>query len=485
MSSLFSPWTLAIGCALAAVGLQASPNAELWGVCLLTLPVAVWLLGGKQAYRVLLWVLFVNWLQIVGAVVTADLTGSVISEGFRGTYSVKAIIYSLCAISVLALGMRSGTQLGQWLFRFSVRRTGGSLAGDEYGVRLNRLMLCYFVSLAVAQALGAVAAHVPGLAQPVLALGLIRFVCLYLIAAVVFESGGGYGWLILVAVLEMITGLVGFFANYKEAPIVMLIAFASSRRPVSARMWIFSMAAVVAVAWASLFWTSVKTEYRHLIVGNPIEQRLAWMQQRFSGGSVDYGKAVVALFQRIGYTELYAAVIARADAGSLPRKSGGYYVSAVQHVLTPRILFPDKQALNDSKLTTALLGLRIQSDTSIGIGYVAQAHVDFGFPGLLLPMLVIGVMLGVSAKYFMTRSAPLIVREAFTTAALFLGFPYEENIDKALGGFITGFLVMAVMLKFAYPKIARWLALGSVPNRRLVSESSFTPAHGSVDSRLS
>jgi hypothetical protein len=40
-----------------------------------------------------------------------------------------------------------------------------------------------------------------------------------------------------------------------------------------------------------------------------------------------------------------------------------------------------------------------------------------GFPGLLLPMLVIRVMLGMSAKYFMTRSVPLIVREAFTTAA--------------------------------------------------------------------
>ena len=100
-------------------------------------------------------------------------------------------------------------------------------------------------------------------------------------------------------------------------------------------------------------------------------------------------------------------------------------------------------------------------------------------------MLVIGVMLGVSAKYFMTRSVPLIIREAFMTAALFLVFRYEENIDKALGGFITSFLVMAVVLKFAYPTIARWLALGSVPDRRLVSESSFAPAHGSVNTRLS
>jgi hypothetical protein len=477
MSSLFSPWVLAIGCALAALGLQASPNAELWGACLLTLPVAVWLLGGNQAYRVLLWVFFVNWLQVVGTIVAADLTGSVILEGYRGSFAVEAVIYSLCAISVLALGMRWGTQLSSWLFGFSVRRTGGSLAKDEHGVRLYRVMLCYFVSLAVTQALGAVAVRVPGLAQPVLALGLVKFVCIYLIAATVFESGRGYGWLALVSAIEMVTGLVGFFAAYKDAFIVMLIALASNRRPLTAQIWIFSATTLIAVFWASLFWTAVKDEYRFRVFASPIEVRLAWMGHQFLGDSVDYGKALVKLFQRIGYTELYAAVIAREDVGTLPRHVS-YYASALQHVLTPRILFPEKEKLNDSKLTMELLGIKITSDTSIGIGYIAEAHADFGFPGLLLPMLVIGVMLGGSAKYFMTRSAPLIVREAFTTAVLFSTFSYAENIDKALGGFIIGFLVMAVTLKFAYPKIARWLA-GSFPDRRLASPGSFTPAPGS------
>ena len=141
-------------------------------------------------------------------------------------------------------------------------------------------------------------------------------------------------------------------------------------------------------------------------------------------------------------------------------------------MLTPRILFPDKAALDDSKLTTALLGIKIDKYTSIGVGYVAQAHVDFGFPGLLLPMLVIGGMIGGGAKYFMTRSAPLLIREAFTTATLFLAFRFEENIDKALGGFITGFLAMALVLKFAYPMIARWLA-GSFPGRRWSRRGSF------------
>jgi hypothetical protein len=130
----------------------------------------------------------------------------------------------------------------------------------------------------------------------------------------------------------------------------------------------------------------------------------------------------------------------------------------VQHVLTPRVLFPDKSTLDDSKITTALLRRKITSDTSISVGYIAQAHVDFGVPGMFLPVLIIGVMIGAAAKYFMTRPAPLLIREAFTTATLFLAFPFGENIDKTLGGFVVDCLAMGLLLKFGYPMIARWLA---------------------------
>jgi hypothetical protein len=60
-------------------------------------------------------------------------------------------------------------------------------------------------------------------------------------------------------------------------------------------------------------------------------------------------------------------------------------------------------------------------------------------------MLLIGFMLGGTAKDFMTRSAPLLIREAFTMATLFLAFRCEDNIDKALGSFFTGFLVTAAI----------------------------------------
>src|SRR5215203_5327002 len=101
MSAVFSLRTLTIAGILIIVVTMTSPNAALWAACLLTLPVAVWLLGGKQAYGVLILMIGLTWLQVIGDVISADLVEKVISEDFLGPYRIEAIILSLCAITAL------------------------------------------------------------------------------------------------------------------------------------------------------------------------------------------------------------------------------------------------------------------------------------------------------------------------------------------------------------------------------------------------
>jgi hypothetical protein len=82
-------------------------------------------------------------------------------------------------------------------------------------------------------------------------------------------------------------------------------------------------------------------------------------------------------------------------------------------------------------------------------------------------MLAIGFMLGLATEYYMTRPAPLLVRQAFATATSFHVFFFEVDIDKGLGAFITGWLAMALILKFGYPLIETWVA--GTPRRNVVS----------------
>jgi hypothetical protein len=183
-----------------------------------------------------------------------------------------------------------------------------------------------------------------------------------------------------------------------------------------------------------------------------VPQRLEYIWGEYTSPNVDLWSASVALLNRIQYTAFYSRILELENLGIL-RHDMDFYQGAIQHVLVPRLFDPGKATLSDSDKTTALLGIRISADTSIGVGYVAEAHADFGFPDLLVPIFIIGGMLGGAARYFMSRSAPFLIRQAFTTATLFLCFNFAADIDKNLGGFLSSCIVMAAALKFGYPAI--------------------------------
>jgi hypothetical protein len=266
---------------------------------------------------------------------------------------------------------------------------------------------------------------------------------------------------------EFIHGMTGVFSNFKEPVFLLVIAMVSGRDGLArAKTWMIGLASVAALLWVSIVWTAIKAEYRSEMSGKPLQERATWLTDRYLSAKIDYGDAATRLLDRVSGTELFAGVLANLDTGSI--NSGfNFYRGAIQHVISPRVLFPDKAALDDSKITTALTGERIAEDTSIGVGYIAEAEVDFGFPLLLLPMLAIGFMLGLATEYFMTRPVPMLVRQAFATAISFHVFYFEVDISKALGAFITAWLAMALVLKFGYPLIAMWLA--GTPRRNVVS----------------
>jgi hypothetical protein len=460
MTGIFSPRVLLVAVLFIMLGLSASPNLELWFACLLLLPAIVWILGGNQAYPVLVWVIGLNWLSIAADVLRADLSGQSATEGWLGRYDEQAILISLCALLAIAFGMRWGVRFGGSRFRARLYALS-SKARAGARVALGRLLICYAGSLVVSQAMGLLAASIPTLAQPFLAFALLKYVVVYAIAASVFDSDRGYSWLLLVIGAEFVVGMAGYFANFTEPVFLLVIAMASSRHGLTrASTWVIGVASVAALLWVSIVWTAIKFEYRSEMSGKSLQERVTWLTDRYLSPKIDYGDAATRLLDRVSYTELFARVLAYLDAGEIGNDFN-FYRAAVKHVLTPRVLFPDKAALDDSQITTALTGERIDENTSIGVGYIAEAQVDFGFPGLLLPMLAIGFMLGLATEYFMTRPVPVFVRQAFATATSFHVFFFEEDIDKGLGFFITAWLAMALVLKFGYPLVATWLTCAS------------------------
>lgn len=440
-----------------------SPNDNLWIVCLGALLASVLIIGGQQVHPVLLWVVGFNWLGIAADILAADIAGEALGQTLLGSYRVQAFNYMLWSLLAFSVGIRCGAFTGEKLFR----RPGNPAPTGQgaTSISVQHAVVAYVASLLAFRGLEYLASASPSLQQPIVALFALKYIWIYLIAAMVFKTNRDYGWLAFVIVIEFVVGITSFFGTYKEPVFVTLIALMASGRRLTPVAWGVGAALMVFVVWASLFWTSIKPDYRYWVSGYTNEQvivrsfgeRATWIADRFMNETVDYDRATQDMVSRAGNTVLFALLLSRQEAGftfDVPSR----YLAGLEHVLMPRLLFPDKAALDDSRLTTEFTGRRINENTSISIGYIAEALYDFQFPMMLLPIFGIGLLLGLTAIFYLTRPVPPVIREAFMCANLFLTFNFGQNIDKALGIFFIGLVVLSLLLKFAYPWFAGWLA---------------------------
>jgi len=460
---LLSPIALLIGGAFGVTLMLASVNVALWVAAFATVVVSVVLVSDPHHdYPVLVWVVGFNWLGIVAPVLAADLAGIPLSDATLGPYREQAVNLNLISLIVFAFGIAISVRAGRGLVAIERRRDPPHAWP---AVTVHTGVIAYFASLGVAELGNYIVSNVPQLQQPMIVLHLAKFVFVYLVAAAAFTAGRGYSWLVVILAVEVVSGLTGFFGTFKEAFFLVLIAMVAVGRRPSLRMWAFGLAAALLVLFLSVVWTAVKPDYRRWVSGYSGEQivvrsfgeRVNWMVDHMVDRDFDYWRSFNDMINRIDNTYVFAQFLAQEDNGNVPELPSRY-LGGIEHVLMPRILFPGKETIDDSAVTSALTGRIIDKNTSISIGFIAEAYYDFGPGWMFVPVLLIGVTVGAVGRYFMTRKAPELIRQAFTATALFNFFQFGTNFNKALGTFLVGFVVFAVILKFAYPYLALWLA---------------------------
>jgi len=458
--------------ALTGLGLLYSRNIGPWLLCLGSLWITILCIGGRKTHPIFWWFIIVSWSRVFADVVLADFDGLQYGEL---EYRNQAMIYSLVALFFIACGIRFGYG--------TVKRLGQEylLQDKACTPTLTQVVGVYVCAIPIFGLLAALATLSEGTRQLFSSFLVLKFVFLYWVAATVYQSGRGYHVLTLILGVEVIVGFTGFFSTFKEPIIILCIAalspYPEGRATINKRLVSFTLLAGMAV-WLSLIWITTKADYREWlnqgtgeqVVLRTLPERFEWLADelitnKLMKGNIDYERATRLLLSRIAYTQYYAMVLERLDAGLIP--SDEYrWLGTVKRIMMPRLLFPEKAAVNDSETTKRLLGISIDDTTSIGVGYIAETHVDFGFPLMLAPLFVIGFAMGRVARMFATMNAPMIIRNGFICGALLLSFTFESAIDKALPSFVLTCVALALCAKYAYPALAHklWHRGGSVVN---------------------
>ena len=408
-----------------------------------------------------------HWLQATMKVFHANALGIPVSElrlerGLGVPTDVETASWlSLIGVLVMAVGMWAvirrlslpdESELLQKARRFSISRT---------------FWLYLAVTFAVTGLYGSVGG-MSGLRQILYGAAQLRWAAYFLLGFLVLVRKEGYPFFLAAFAVEFISG-IGFFSGFKEVFFVTAMTYFTARSRITAGTVVKGTVAVVVLVVVGSAWTVVKHDYRTTISsgegqsGGLVSQQeqISILFDRVSNLSrADLAEGFEPLALRITYVDYFGFAL-RYVPEIIPHQDGAQWAAAVKHVLTPRILFPDKPALiSDSEVTKNFTGLYVAGEgegTSISIGYFGESYIDFGRFGMMIPILLVGMLRGGMYWFFLRSRENLLVGYAFATALVMSGYQLEKATAKMLGGVVMKFAVLAFVFVLVAPRVLAWL----------------------------
>jgi hypothetical protein len=354
-----------------------------------------------------------------------------------------------------------------------------------------RLFLCYLALLAIDRISGPFVGG--GMAQPLIALGSLRFVFVILLIYEWLMTRRGLLLLIGLCLTEITVGLVGYFASFKD---IFLVAGTASL-VVAKLYWkrvrlVLMVAAPILLVLASV-WTVIKPKYREFLRQGSREQIVAVEINRsldtlknMSGNlsSDDFFGGMVAAALRVSYVEIPSYVLGRVP-NVIPYQYGALWGEAIQEVMTPRLLFPDKSVLpSDSVRTNRFTGKRFETrGTSISMGYLIESYIDFGTIGALVLLFILGMLYALIARHILYLGGWYNL--TFCIAVLIVLFlptqQFEISNVKLFPGILWHWIVCTIVVWLVWPLILPWLCWRSSTQSRLHSGSQLATLAGVVE----
>jgi hypothetical protein len=401
-----------------------------------------------------------QWLSVFTGVFYSMLRGIPIDALFGGPELTRAIQLSAVALVVAAVGAR---------FALIGARVHGSdrFASEARTLSIDGVWWGFVASWAITLASVQLAGLSGQIRQLALAMSGVEQVMFFVLAYVVLSRRESYRYLAIAAVVEIGGGIGGFFADFKIPLFILFIAAVG----VMARMTLGRMLVATGIVSITLLmgivWSAIKLDYRDYVSGysgaqvviRPWDDRIEYLADKVSElDSYDLMRGVDLLASRVSYIEFFGYVIRRVP-NNLPFEGGRLIGAAIEHIMKPRLLFPDKRPLEDDTVKTErYTGIVFHSarQTSISLGYVAEAYIDFGSPGMFIVVFFLGLTWGAIYRFFVTW-IPGIFGAAMSIPVLFAAAELETGFIKLLGGMFMSFGIMALVAVFILPRVRPYL----------------------------
>lgn len=309
-------------------------------------------------------------------------------------------------------------------------------------------------------------------------MGLVYFKWVFLTFLIIHTSviPSNTKYVLLFVLIEILLSFSGFWASFKDYILVALGAFFTLNRKISPKAIFATLLTVSITFFIFVVWSASKGRYRTYLTGGERTQLVVQTDQfknistlwnivsdDFSAEnfSENFERGRDALVYRISSVEYFALAIKQVPI-FLPHENGQLLKDALEHVLKPRILFPDKKMIYDSDLTSKYTGVTFagrDEGVSFSLGYVSEAYVDFGPVYMFIPIFFFGLLFGWMYKTLMLNGYNIVWGICYSAPLFQYLWMFPVPGTKLMGWSITYFVNFYLINRYLVKYLDRWLLL--------------------------
>jgi hypothetical protein len=379
-----------------------------------------------------------QWVQVTCGIWYHAISGRPVRTMELSDYRPMVLI-GLGCVFALACGLHAGMTLIRRTRHGQARTTLAPMPVGWVG-----LVAAYLAAFALQGAVTQLAYQFPDFTQAILTFRFVHLALLFLILRRLSRPKPRWHWIALVMTLEIVLGITGYFAGYREPIVMAIIALFEVFNPRRVQQWIGLSAIALVLGTLSLLWIGVRTEYRQSFDNEAFASsqgarldRMSELSTTWLSDKHDVFVDMDLLVDRMWVVYYPALAVARVPA-VLPHTDGMILMAALQHVFSPRVFFPTKAELaNDSDMVRKYSGLYVagtDQNTSIAFGYAGESYIDFGIPWMFIPVFLYGLLAGVAYQTLSARIHHEELRSGLLAVIFWLAlYLFERSWVKTLG----------------------------------------------------
>jgi hypothetical protein len=443
-------------------GIGPSFFHALLAFCVLT--IGVYLLWRPGEAQVFLYVFIYQWLQASLLIGRSNATGVPLDQIYpRFPHLDSAVAFALIGTLTLALGMRLGAGPQQASY---ISRSAYLISS----IQPRRWLLLHIAVLLLSTACTFLAQMVPGLSQPLLALAGFKWATFFMLTLVTFSrpDASRISWFILFG-LELILSLGGYFSSFRTVFLYTLIAISATSVRLTIGRIVLGGLTFFTMIILGIYWTAIKPEYREYVSGGQRQQivvvdridvvpKIAELVSKVSEEQFWIGAR--QMMDRISELDMFSAVLAYVPS-QVSHQWGGLWLDAISRPFMPRILFPNKEIIDESALTRMYTGMQIsgiEQGTQISMGFLAEAYIDFSEIGMWGCLLLYGYFVGRIYRWCTYNPKGFgIIGAGLSSVMVLHSSSLGTSSTKMVGGTIVALLVAIILVKFVNQHVVSWL----------------------------